>query len=967
MSKKMFSRERERGKLRFSALLILIGLLLFGCDPTMVTITYKANGGEGEMKPQAVESGFEVKLNANTFTKDGSDFTGWNEAADGSGKAYADGATVTPTENLTLYAQWQVKSTPEDPGTEDPDPENPGTEDPDPPVAIDNHITNLVLIKAVEDAYRQSSGSEFGWTKTADGYVDMTNEGNKTLVEGVTSLGTNGDMFLNGIEYFTGLQNLILLNNSVLTKLPDLTSLSNLRILAVTTLESTADSDLTAVSSLTAVSGLPASLEELDLSGNKLTALDVSKLTNLEKLDLSENKLTTLDVSKLTNLEELDLSENKLTALDVSKLTKLKELMVFNNELTELDITNNTQLTVLSCFNNRMTALDITKVEAFSQDPRPSTSILACGLQRNDSGLQDLTLTATQAQKTALASLFSEVTKDENDPLNVFRVTNDGVVWNVPGAELSITAGIAVFEAGRGLILPFTVVNSGSLTEEALTQLLASATKTVTLFTADNETGTPVETGISHGVDGSTPYILVATAAFPQGETTYSKIEVVLEAEGYVTQTLTYTDVSVNVPGAELGITAGTAVFNKTDGLILSVEGQTIPDGADVLVSLGGTQVNSDHVSFNTNRTAIIVALAALTNDTVDMTVTVTVSADGYNDAVLPYEGVSTVWIPDNVTAALADSEAKIGGETVTVTVSQTDGSDSLDAVRILSGTYSNGTSAALAIGGDGRSFTAPVLESAAETGTTVTVTLVLGKENAAGSDTVTADNLSLTVYPSTHVRFNNNVFALVKGFDFKDSSALGEDVKYKEGNSGSEGEVPSENITDDGFTFTAVKSNGKNEVSLPTTDLGTADLTMFDLKWNDSENANVYVMQGEVGQNKDGWGFSVYKKAEQGTGSFLLGGNTTPWQPKTGALWSYTALADTFDQYFIYDNGSSAPVFGRGSTDKVYTVTNDLSNDEKFSAASPFKIFFEVTNDNASVEYTLRAVNFYKSLGSSN
>ena len=79
------------------------------------------------MKPQAVESGVEVKLSANTFTKDGSDFTGWNEAADGSGKAYADGATVTPTGNLTLYAQWQAKSTPEDPGTEDP-----GTEDPDP-------------------------------------------------------------------------------------------------------------------------------------------------------------------------------------------------------------------------------------------------------------------------------------------------------------------------------------------------------------------------------------------------------------------------------------------------------------------------------------------------------------------------------------------------------------------------------------------------------------------------------------------------------------------------------------------------------------------------------------------------------------------------------------------------------------------------------------------------------------------
>ena len=277
MSKKMFSRERERGKLRFSALLILIGLLLFGCDPTTVTITYNANGGEGEMKPQAVESGVEVKLIANTFTKDGSDFTGWNEAADGSGKAYADGATVTPTGNLTLYAQWQVKSAPENPGTEDP-----GTED---PVDRENHITNLVLIKAVEDTYRQSSGSEFGWTKTAEGYVDMTDETNKTLVEGVTSLAPNGDMYLDGIEYFTGLQNLTLLNNSVLTELPDLTNFNNLQILSVISC------------GLTAVSGLPASLEILDLNTNKLTALDVSDLTNLSYLDVSDNELTELDVT----------------------------------------------------------------------------------------------------------------------------------------------------------------------------------------------------------------------------------------------------------------------------------------------------------------------------------------------------------------------------------------------------------------------------------------------------------------------------------------------------------------------------------------------------------------------------------------------------------------------------------------------------------------------------------------------
>lgn len=920
MSKKMFSRERERerGKLRFSALLILIGLLLFGCDPTMVTITYNANGGKGEMKPQAVESGVEVKLNANTFTKDGSDFTGWNEAADGSGKAYADGATVAPAGNLTLYAQWQAKSTPENPGTEDPGTENPGTEDPESPVVLEDHITNLPLIKAVEDAYRQSSGSEFGWTKTADGYVDMTNEANKTLVEGVTSLGTDGDMYLNGIEYFTGLQELKLFNNSVLTELPDLTSFSNLRTLFVTF---TTESE--AVSSLTAVSGLPASLE---------------------KLDLSENKLTTLDVSKLANLTYL---------------------MVFNNELTELDITNNAQLTVLSCFNNRMTALDITNVTAFSQEPTEELiPILACGMQRNDNG--PLTLTATQAQQKALAPLFPPEGTDEG--LDGYQLSNFNVVWDVPKAELGLTAGTAVFNAASGLELPFTVVNTGALTEEKLTQLLTNATKKVTLFTADNETGTPVETRhISHGVNVSTPYILVVTAAFPPESTTYSKIEVVLQAEGYETQTLTYTDVSVNPeqPGGgesdvDLQLTEGTAVFNKTDGLTLSFgEGQALPENVnvdDVVVSLGDNQVDSQHVSIKEDRTAIIVALAGLTNDTVDMTVTVTVSAEGYNDAVLRYEGVNTVWIPDGVTATFDNTE-KIGGESVSVTISP-----ELSGVTIDSGTYSVvGESATkpLAINGDRLSFTAPILEEAvaAETGTTVTVSLVLAKANA---ESVTVSS-TLKVYPETHVRFDGKFYALAQGFNFTDVDNLS-GVTYKDG-AATGVPIPSEKVDENGFTFTV--DSGKDQITLPTTGIGDAVLTMFDLKWNDSSDANVYVFTGSI--PGDGWGFSVYKEPTDKQGSFLIGGTKTAWAPKDGSLWSYTAPDNTFDQYFIYDNGTEAPIFGRGSVTEVYRVTdNDHSQSkDKFSSITPFTIFFEDThNDNDIIlEYTLRAVNFYKEI----
>ena len=72
------------------------------------TITFSANGGEGSMEPQRFEVGVDTALNANTFTREGYKFIGWNTAADGSGATYADaGAILELTGDMTLYAQWQ--------------------------------------------------------------------------------------------------------------------------------------------------------------------------------------------------------------------------------------------------------------------------------------------------------------------------------------------------------------------------------------------------------------------------------------------------------------------------------------------------------------------------------------------------------------------------------------------------------------------------------------------------------------------------------------------------------------------------------------------------------------------------------------------------------------------------------------------------------------------------------------------
>jgi uncharacterized repeat protein (TIGR02543 family) len=73
---------------------------------TSYTVTFDANGGTGSMVPQS--SATAAPLAANTFTRGGYAFTGWNTAANGSGTAYANGVTYPFTASTTLYAQWRV-------------------------------------------------------------------------------------------------------------------------------------------------------------------------------------------------------------------------------------------------------------------------------------------------------------------------------------------------------------------------------------------------------------------------------------------------------------------------------------------------------------------------------------------------------------------------------------------------------------------------------------------------------------------------------------------------------------------------------------------------------------------------------------------------------------------------------------------------------------------------------------------
>lgn len=71
-------------------------------------ISFESNGGTGAMADQIIIWNSTQQLTANTFTRTGFTFTGWNTKADGSGTSYTDEQSITNLEDMTLFAQWQT-------------------------------------------------------------------------------------------------------------------------------------------------------------------------------------------------------------------------------------------------------------------------------------------------------------------------------------------------------------------------------------------------------------------------------------------------------------------------------------------------------------------------------------------------------------------------------------------------------------------------------------------------------------------------------------------------------------------------------------------------------------------------------------------------------------------------------------------------------------------------------------------
>ena len=68
-------------------------------------VTFDPNQGSGSMSPQS--AAMPAALSANSFSRSGFRFVGWNTLADGTGTPYLPGATFSFAADTTVFAQWE--------------------------------------------------------------------------------------------------------------------------------------------------------------------------------------------------------------------------------------------------------------------------------------------------------------------------------------------------------------------------------------------------------------------------------------------------------------------------------------------------------------------------------------------------------------------------------------------------------------------------------------------------------------------------------------------------------------------------------------------------------------------------------------------------------------------------------------------------------------------------------------------
>ncbi|MDO5708405.1 MAG: hypothetical protein Q4P31_07215, partial [Andreesenia angusta] len=111
------------------------------------------------------------------------------------------------------------------------------------------------------------------------------------------------------------------------------------------------------------------SLEEINLTRNKLEELDLSKNTSLKKIHARDNSIETLKLPKAveSKLEELDISNNEIEELDLKDQKFLHWIEATSNKLNHVDTRGLMRVDRANFYNNELSELDFIDMRTLTE------------------------------------------------------------------------------------------------------------------------------------------------------------------------------------------------------------------------------------------------------------------------------------------------------------------------------------------------------------------------------------------------------------------------------------------------------------------------------------------------------------------------------------------------------------------------------------------------------------------------
>ena len=158
-------------------------------------------------------------------------------------------------------------------------------------------------------------------------------------------------------------------------------------------------------------------LISLDVGGNLLNTIDVSKNTKLIRYYCDRNDLDKLSITNNAKLELLKYSYNEIATIDLSNNTELKEVSGSDNSISELNTSNLQELITLKIDNNNLNELNLSQNELLQELSFSGNSVSIMNLSLN------INLVSINAGSNSLNSF--NLKNGNNNDLETFVITNN--------------------------------------------------------------------------------------------------------------------------------------------------------------------------------------------------------------------------------------------------------------------------------------------------------------------------------------------------------------------------------------------------------------------------------------------------------------------------------------------------------------------------------------------------------------